>query len=306
MQLLSHLAADEFSHRLAHGDLPLRVGPYIYNLQSNLPLVAAGIKKLYGDFRVADANEFVDYDVALTCDGLLRRIAGRANFFFDRTKPFDSIPVGQAYAFLEWGMNWCVSLHANEYLKLHAAAISIGETAVIMPGIPGAGKSTLCAGLALRGWRILSDEHAMIPPGTTEVVPLCRPVSLKNESIEVIRRFSPDVVFGPVSKETHKGLVVHMKADMHPASHDKASVPARAMIFPRFTREEPQKLSHRRKADSFILAAYHSFNYSLLCEAGFEAMKTLIDHVDCYDLVYHDLDWAINSINELPGLQASE
>jgi HprK-related kinase A len=266
--------------------------------------VAAGIQTLYRDFSVADPQEFVDYNVALMRSGVVQHLRGEAEFLFDGKSPFDAIPIGQAYAFLEWGMNWCVSLHTNEYLKLHAAAVSRGESAVIMPGIPGAGKSTLCAALGLSGWRILSDEHAMIPPNTTDVVPLCRPVSLKNESIEVIKSFSSNAVFGPVSKETHKGVVVHMKADMQADSHDPKHLHAKAMIFPRYSRDEPQQLSLRRKTDSFILAAYHSFNYSLLCEAGFEAMKTLIENVDCYDLVYHDLDWAVQAMSTVPNLEA--
>ncbi|MBK6737167.1 MAG: HprK-related kinase A [Haliea sp.] len=306
MQLLNQLAPHDFHQRLTHGQIPLRVGPYIYRLKSNLPAVAAGIKTLYSDFRLADAGEFVDYDIALSRSGILQRLKGDAEFLFDGKSPFDAIPVGQAYAFLEWGMNWCVSLHTNEYLKLHAAVVSRGESAVIMPGLPGAGKSTLCAALGLSGWRILSDEHAMIPPNTTEVIPLCRPVSLKNESIEVIKSFSSAAIFGPVSKETHKGVVAHMKGDLHPDSHDTSSLFARAMIFPRYSKDDAQRLSLRRRTDSFILAAYHSFNYSLLCEAGFESMKTLIENVDCYDLVYHDLDWAIRAMDELPNFRGSQ
>ena len=144
----------------------------------------------------------------------------------------------------------------------------------------------------------------MIRPSTTEIISLCRPVSLKNESIEVIKSFSSDAIFGPVSKATHKGVVVHMKADLHADSHDTKNLHAKAMVFPRYARDEPQRLSPRRRTDSFILAAYHSFNYSLLCEAGFEAMKILIESIDCFDLVYHDLDWAVKSVNDLPGLQA--
>lgn len=300
MRLLRHLATDDFKQRLAHGELPIRVGPYIYNVQSNLPTVAAGIATLYGDFRIAEPGEFVDYNVAIVHSGLLQRIRGKAKFLFDKKSPFDTIPAGQAYAFLEWGMNWCVSVHTNEYLKLHAAAVSRGDRAIIMPGIPGAGKSTLCAALGLSGWRILSDEHAMIRPNTTQIIPLCRPVSLKNESIAVIKSFSSDAIFGPVSKETHKGVVAHMKADLQADCHDTQHLQASAMVFPRYARDEPQRLSRRRRTDSFILAAYHSFNYSLLCEAGFEAMKALIENVDCFDLVYHDLDWAVSAVNELP------
>jgi HprK-related kinase A len=303
MRLLRHLAADDFRQRLARGELPLRVGPYIYNVQSNLPTVAAGVATLYGDFRIADPGEFVDYNVAIVRSGLLQRIRGEAKFLFDKKSPFDTIPAEQAYAFLEWGMNWCVSVHNNEYLKLHAAAVSRGDRAIIMPGTPGAGKSTLCAALGLSGWRILSDEHAMIRPNTTQIIPLCRPVSLKNESIEVIKSFSSDAIFGPVSKETHKGVVAHMRADLQADSHDTKALQAGSMVFPRYARDEPQRLSPRRRTDSFILAAYHSFNYSLLCEAGFEAMKNLIENIDCFDLVYHDLDWAVNAVNDLAERQ---
>jgi HprK-related kinase A len=305
MQLLSYLSTEELRERLARGELSMRVGPYVYKIQSNLPFIAEGIATLYADFKLAEPAEFVDYNIAMRQSGILQRLRGEARFLFDERSPFDTIPSGQAYAFLEWGMNWCVSLHSNEYLKLHAAAVASGDAAIIMPGVPGAGKSTLCAALGLSGWRILSDEHAMIPLKTTEIVPLCRPVSLKNESIDVIKSFSSNAIFGPVSEETHKGVVMHMKADLQPDSHDTKTLSVRAMVFPRYARGEPQQLSPRRRTDSFILAAYHSFNYSLLCENGFEAMKTLVQNVDCYDLVYYDLDLAVHTVNELPGLKIS-
>jgi HprK-related kinase A len=192
-----------------------------------------------------------------------------------------------------------VSIYANEYLKLHAAAVAKNDIVIIMPGVPGAGKSTLCAAMGLTGWRILSDEHALIPPGTAEVIPLCRPVSLKNESIPLIESFSTRAIFGPVSKETHKGVVAHMKGDLEPDSHDSRALPARIMLFPRYAKDEQQRLSQRSRTQSFILTAYHSFNYSLMGEAGFQAMKTLIDSVECYDLVYRDLEWALQAVGDL-------
>jgi len=97
-----------------------------------------------------------------------------------------------------------------------------------------------------------------------------------------------------------------MKADLHPHSHDAKTLKAQTMIFPRYTKDEPQRLTARRKTDSFILAAYHSFNYSLLCEAGFDVMKKLISNMNCYDLVYYDLDWAVQTVNDLAAGQVRE
>src|SRR6056297_1014337 len=299
MRQLRQLPAEDFSRALAQGSLALCVGPYIYRIESNIPDVCHGLQTLYGDFSLAENGEFVDFDVALVSRGLQQRLRRRSEFLFDRQSPFDTIPNGQAYAFLEWGMNWSVSLHANEYLKLHAAVVASNNAGIIMPGIPGAGKSTLCAALGLRGWRILSDEHAMLPPATTDLIPMCRPVSLKNNSIDVIKAFSSSAVFGPFSRETHKGVVAHMKADLTPDSHDPAPVPARVMLFPRYSTTEPQALHTRKRTESFILAAYHSFNYSLLGETGFEAMRHLVEAVPCYDLVYRDLDWAVDKMCEL-------
>ena len=299
MQLLKHLPTVDISQRLARGELHLHIGPYTYNLQSNVATIAAGIQTLYGDFPVADPREFTDYGVAMQHCGLLGRLRGQAEFLFDEQSPFGAIPARQAYAFLEWGMNWCVSIYNNEYLKLHAAVVAKNGAAIIMPGIPGAGKSTLCAALGLTGWRVLSDEHALIIPGTLQLAPLYRPVSLKNESIDVIKSFCSSAIFGPASTETHKGVVAHMKGDLAPDSHDKRTLPARIMMFPKYTKDEPQRLSPRGRTGSFILTAYHSFNYSLLGETGFQAMKKLMENVECYDLVYHDLDWALQAVSDL-------
>ena len=63
---------------------------------------------------------------------------------------------------LEWGLNWCVAGHAHQYLMLHAAALERNGRAVILPGDPGAGKSTLTAALMLSGWRLLSDEITLV------------------------------------------------------------------------------------------------------------------------------------------------
>ena len=301
MRPVSALSAYDVSRQLRQGTFRIRVGPYTYRLTSNLPQIGAGISRLYADFPMVEDQPFDDFNVGMTSTGLASRLRGRANFLFDYQTRFGSIPVAQVYAFMEWGMNWCISLHINEYLKLHAAAVARNDRTIIMPGVPGAGKSTLCAALGLSGWRVLSDEHAMIVPGSADIVPLCRPVSLKNESIQVIRAFDANAVIGPVSQDTHKGSVAHMKADLAPGSHDAKPLTASIMLFPRYSKEEPQRLGPRRRSTSFVLAAYHSFNYSLMGDIGFHAMRSLIDKVECYDLVYHDLDWALHAIGDLHG-----
>jgi HprK-related kinase A len=299
MKTLRDLSDAQLQSALKHDGLALRVGPYVYSIRSSLPIIHAGLKTLYGDFELALPKGFVDYSVAIDSSNIIHRFRNRIDFHLDRQRPFNRIERRHAWAFLEWGMNWCVSVCANEYLKLHSAVVSKDGVALIMPGLPGAGKSTLCAALALSGWRVLSDEHALIPLGSSDVVPLYRPVSLKNESIEVIRNFSDRVEFGPETHETHKGVVAHLKADFDPDSHDCNALPARLMIFPQFSAGAPLTIRDRKRAESFMFAGHHSFNYSVLSEAGFDTMSTLLDAVRCYDLSYGDLDQALTAINDL-------
>ena len=80
---------------------------------------------------------------------------------------------------------------AHHYLILHAAVVEKNGLAAILPAPPGSGKSTLTAGLVLSGWRLLSDELTLIERKTGLIQPLPRPMSLKNQSIEVIRQFQP-------------------------------------------------------------------------------------------------------------------
>lgn len=302
MRTLGDLSDQQLRDALTGRGLRIRVGPYVYAIQSPLPVVHQGLRVLYRDFALADDDGYADYHVGLRSVGPLNRLRRQLDFTLDGQRPFGQIAYEHAYAFLEWGMNWCVSIYANEYLKLHAAVVAKNGVAVIMPGLPGAGKSTLCAALALSGWRVLSDEHALVPLGSSNVAPLYRPVSLKNESIQVISKFRPDAVLGPETRETHKGVVAHLKADLDPGTYDIAPLPARLILFPQYVAGETAQVIPKTCAESFIFAAHHSFNYSLLSAAGFETMTTLLDAVRCCDLRYGDLDEGIRALEELHAL----
>lgn len=299
MLTVGELEPRELGIRLASGALRLQVGPYVYAIHSPVESIHDGLGRLYRDFALVPTDGFADYHVALRPQNLVQHLRGRLDFFLDGRRPFNRIMPDHAYAFLEWGMNWCVSVTANEYLKLHAAVVAKDGVVLLMPGLPGAGKSTLCAALALAGWRVLSDEHALVVPGTADIVPLPRPISLKNASIDVVRALDSRVVLGPVNRETHKGTVAHMKADLVPGSHDPQPLPARLMIFPRYTTEQRCRVARRSKAESFMFAAHHAFNYSLLGERGFDAMCTLVDALECHSLQYSDLDAALAMIERL-------
>jgi hypothetical protein len=299
MPQFKDISDTEAKDTLARGDLRLKVGPFAYCLQSNETIVFDGLRKLYGDYQILPAESFSDFHLSLRPSDMVQKWRKKIDFYSDGQRPFNRIESQHAYAFLEWGMNWCVSTTANEHLKLHAAVLAKNGIGLVLPGLPGAGKSTLAAALCLTGWRILSDEHALVPFRTHNLVPLCRPVSLKNRSIEIIKNFDTNVVLGPETHETHKGTVAHMKADLASDSHDPELIPARLIIFPRYSQGSKLVLQKKPKTEAFMFAGLHSFNYSLLSQTGFDTMCILMNNVSCYDLTFSELDKALQVIEKL-------
>jgi hypothetical protein len=296
---LGELSSGELIKRVRSG-VSLRVGPFRYRVSSALLQVAQGLGKMYADFALDDGGGFHDFHVRVDrVAGWRRWIRPQVNFWSDGQPPFKPLPLDHAYAMLEWGMNWCVAAHAHHYLLLHAAVLEHRGVCVILPGDPGAGKSTLTAALMLAGWRLLSDELTVIDRDDGRVQPLARPVSLKNRSIEVIRSFDPQAVFGETAHDTHKGTVAHLRPTRE--SIVRMSDPGRPahIVFPRWQEGAETCLAARPKANAFMHLANHAFNYSLLGRLGFDLCAQLVDSCGVWDFNYSRLDEALRVFEEL-------
>lgn len=295
---VGELPLAELSEQLAQG-LVLQTGPFRTRIVSHAAPVLRGLARLYADFELP-ADGIDDFCVQVD------RVAGpravwrpQIVFKFDRQIPFKPLPADHAFASLEWGLNWCIAGHAHHYLLLHAAVLEKNGRALILPGHPGAGKSTLTAALSLSGFRLLSDEMALIDRDDGMLVPLARPVNLKNASIDIIRAFAPQAVFGDTVRDTHKGTVAHLKpsADSVRRAQEKAR-PA-LVVFPRWQADAATRLKPRARADAFMEVASHAFNYELLGGLGFDLTAALVAGCDCYDFSYSKLSEAVQAFDEL-------
>lgn len=302
MKLLQ-LSPAELRRQLAGGGVWIRTGPFSLKLQSRFPLVAEGLAELYGQFEVRSAHEaFADFHVSVNPPASLRRwVRPQAAFSFDGTQPFKPLPRDQAFPMLEWGLNWCVSTQAHQYLIIHAAVVEKNGLAAILPAPPGSGKSTLTAGLVLSGWRLLSDELTLIDRKTGLIQPLPRPVSLKNQSIDVIRQFSPDAFINRASHDTIKGTVAHMRPPRDSVMRQHETARPGWVIFPKWEAGAPATLTPRSKAQTFMFLAQNAFNYSHLGAYGFRVGTALIDQTACYDFSYSALSEAIAMFDQLAG-----
>jgi len=300
MKLLQ-LPHAELRRQLAGAGVWMRTGPFSLRLQSRIPFVAEGLLELYGQFEVRNAHEaFADFHVSINPPASLRRwLRPQAAFSFDGMQPFKPLPRDQAFPMLEWGLNWCVSTQAHQYLIIHAAVVEKNGLAAILPAPPGSGKSTLTAGLVLSGWRLLSDELTLIDRKTGLIQPLPRPVSLKNKSIDVIRQFSPDAYVNRPSHDTVKGTVAHMRPPRASVLRQYETARPGWVIFPKWEAGAPATLTPRSRAQTFMFLAQNAFNYSHLGADGFRVGTALIEQATCYDFRYGELDEAIATFDGL-------
>jgi HprK-related kinase A len=277
----------------------LRTGPFKVHVATASREVAASIRALYDPKFLLPKPDFCDFHVEMVRPVLRRWIKPEVLFLFDGHAPFLPGPRRHAPAMFEWGLNWVIATMAHRYLSIHAAVVERNGLALILPGPPGSGKSTLCTGLVFRGWRLLSDELTLVRPEDGELVALVRPISLKNDSIDIISRFAPHAVFGPRVRATSKGTIALVKPPA--ASIDAIDVTARPrwVVFPKYQKGAAGQLAPRSKAGSFVQLGDSAMNYSVLGELGFKTLADLIDRCEVYDFVYEDLDRAVELFTHL-------
>ncbi len=288
------LSLPELQQLLADGSFALRTGELLSRIKSNFLDVAESLHVLYAHHPCIIDPDFADFYVEVRSPRNLRRwFRPQAEFLIDGDPPFEPLPRDQAPAFLEWGLNWSIAASCHQWFTLHAASLERNGRVVILPAPPGSGKSTLCAALAFRGWRLLSDELTLIRPESLAASALARPINLKNASIDLIRQFEPTSVWGPVSYDTTKGRVAHLRPPANSVERMLETAQPHWIVFPQYSRDSAPQLTPRPKAQTFVHFAENAFNYSTLGETGFDVVSRLVDQCDCFDFTYSRLEDAL-------------
>jgi HprK-related kinase A len=298
---LGDLSPPQIRRRLATAGLSLRTGPVVSRIRSRLPAVADAMTLHYAAHPIEPDEAFADFRVTVRRPGGLRRwYRPQVVFQFDETLPFAPLPGDQGFPMLEWGLNWCITNHCHQYLTLHAAVVERDGLALILPAPPGSGKSTLCAGLVFRGWRLLSDELTVLERPALQVLPVPRPVSLKNASIDVIRAFAPEAAFSAVVHDTNKGSVSHFRppASAVERAHERAQ-PA-WIVLPRWVAGSASRLTRLPRAAAMMKLVENAFNYNVHGAQGFEALAALVERCDAFEFEYSDLEDAASLFARLP------
>lgn len=284
---------------LRHQGVWLDVGAATIRLRSDQPLLARQLVAVYPHFPLVTQAEWADLHVEVRRPrGWRRWLRPQVQLWSDGQAPFDPFPAGSPLPLFEWGANFIIGARMNQYLLLHAGVVERDGHALILPAMPGSGKSTLTAALAQRGWRLLSDEFGAYDPGRGTFTAVLKPVALKNQSIEVIRHFAPDATLGPIFPKTRKGDVAHLAARASDVLRRHEPARPRMVVLPKWTADHDTRLEPVDDETLFSQLAFNSFNYEMLGEPGFDAAVSLYRQCSGWRLTYSRLDEAIEAIDQ--------
>lgn len=306
MLRLAELTEADFARSLREGSFRLQVGCISIRLETGLASLRTGLREVYAHYPVSVSGGYYDFDLAIHPASPLRRWLRRnATFSLSGQAPFLPMSVDNAHALFEWGFNWTIGSAVHQFLVLHSAVVEKQGKGVMLAAASGSGKSTLTAALANSGWRLFSDELALID-GLAEdeqnplrLVPFPRPVSLKNQSIDVIKKRYPQARFGPSAFDTQKGTVAHMRAPDDAVARALESAPPRLIIFPKWTAGAPLRVQAVGAGEAAMRLINQSFNYSVLGALGFSRLADLVTAAPAWALEYSSFDDALEALDDL-------
>lgn len=289
--VLGSLTDQALSDCLAGEGLGISVGSFRALVRSDTGLLASPLRLLYQDYPCDPrAQGFFDFRINLMRKRDTPWSDWQVEFDWEGSSPFPRLPLAQTHPLFEWGLNWCVATASGLHTVIHSAVVERGGLALVLPGQPGSGKSTLCAALALSDWRILSDELTIIAHADGLVQPVPRPISLKGTSIDLIRAAFPEAPMTPAIHATHKGAIAYARAPAPAVQSVGMAVPVGFVVFPKYKEGTSLVFEPLPRAIALAELMENTFNVGLLGAEGFKSLARALALAECYAVEYGDLD----------------
>ncbi|QIG51074.1 PqqD family peptide modification chaperone [Nordella sp. HKS 07] len=180
---------------------------------------------------------------------------------------------------------------------LHAGAVATPTGCLLVCGDSGAGKSTLLASLLHAGFGFVADDIVPLEKGTRLIRPVPLAISIKQGSWPVIGAMFPELAEAPAVR-----LGARRMRFLWPrngtASADAAGRPAAAVLFPRYVKGTPVKLTRLDHLRSLTLLGEGG---SILpsTDAGLAEFLAWWRGLAAYEISYGRLDDAVRVVRSL-------
>nr|WP_281500842.1 HprK-related kinase A [Kordiimonas marina] len=286
---------------LRRGTLVLHLGPFAMQLKADSRALLAFLLSMYGACHATlEAGVLADFSLHVRAPNMIRRFVRRQitpdpGFYF----PTVPLPRPMAPLALEMGMNLAVALQCFRFAIYHAGVVADERGAIAISAFSGGGKSTLTAALMEEGFRLLSDEFAIMGLDEPGLYPYPRPVSLKNASVEIVRAFAGAEEMSTTLTGTPKGDIGYRRARPHELEMMHEPAMPKLLLFPQFSLDAEPRAEKVEPGDAVMRFIAGSPNYHALGEAAFGSLMAFADSVAAYDLHYGNTADSIALVKDL-------
>ena len=171
--------------------------------------------------------------------------------------------------------------HQKEALALHAAAVAWKGASIVVPGLSGAGKSSLAAWLVDRGFDYLSDEIALLTKDNN-IVGFPRAVVVKSGAAEAVQGLSMFQEIPLVKCGEHLLFAPARAPDQEPA------IPCGMLVFPRFSAGATLRIEGLTAAEAGLRLVECNLNARNFPDGGFSEITKFARRVPAISLEYGD------------------
>ena len=168
-------------------------------------------------------------------------------------------------------------------ILLHAAALSLCGKGVILPGVTGAGKTTLAAWLTSRGLDYLTDELVFVAENSTRAEGFTRPLSIKRAAAPL---FAERVDFRSNGGVMNIPPGFLIQPTLLNAATVRTSPPVSALVFPLYIPHSDFELRPLSKAEAGVRLMACLVNRKNLLDHGFDEVVRLARVLPAYAMTY--------------------
>jgi hypothetical protein len=139
----------------------------------------------------------------------------------------------------------------------------------------------------------------MVRPHDGQLAPHPRPISLKNEAIDMMAKVLPDAYLSERFDDPARGVAAFMRPPSQAIAAAAATAAPALVVFPAYRPDAAFELKPIERAQAFSRLIQSSANYLTLLESGFETLANLVEACDHYTLDYRSLDDAVGALENL-------